>query len=132
MKTCKNSTVLFDSIILSFHHYFIILFLYYCSTFIPLFQYPARSPDSGKFPEYSSRSSLILGSIQLMIGVLCILLNVIGIILTATSPEAYDQVIFYLGYGIWTGIFVSLISVIVIVVIAALFFLIVTVIIIHY
>ena len=56
-------------------------------------------PQSAILPNYSSRSSLILGSTQIAIGILCIIFNAVAI--GTDAPEAI------IGHGIWGGIFVS-------------------------
>ena len=62
-------------------------------------QHVAPSPKSVIMPNYSSRSSLLLGSTQIAIGILCILLNAVAI--HTYSPESI------IGHGTWGGIFVS-------------------------
>ena len=61
------------------------------------------------YEKYKANQSLALGITQIIIGVLCIILNIVGIILTAKrdSYDFFDDFTFYIGYGMWPSFFVS-------------------------
>ena len=69
------------------------------------------APFACKVDRYRSKYSYILGGSHIALGVICIILNVVGVLL----PSGYIIVgpFFDVGHGIWSGIFVSTIGLII-------------------
>ena len=65
--------------------------------FVP--QYVTSQPQPRIWANYASKSSTALGATQMVIGLLCVVCNVVAIV--AHSPTAVA------GHGIWGGLFVS-------------------------
>jgi len=59
---------------------------------------------SRPYENYRAGQSLGLGITQVVIGVLCIIFNIVGIVLSV-KHEAYNEFEFYVGYGMWPAVF---------------------------
>ncbi len=65
-----------------------------------------QSPDTGRtYPHYAGKVSIILGSFQITIGILCILLNICLVIPGLRTEFAFG----YVGMGFWCGIMVHMV-----------------------
>ena len=66
------------------------------------------TPTTSRMTRYNFWVSYVCGSIQMAVGVLCIVINSVGILKLVTSIY-YIGIEFYIGHGIWGGVFVRFI-----------------------
>ena len=65
------------------------------------------TPTTSRMTKYNSWVSYVCGSIQMAVGVLCIVINSVGIY--KLTNIFYIGMEFYIGHGIWGGVFVRFI-----------------------
>ena len=69
---------------------------------------PAAPTTSHQVVRYNSKTSSILGGLQIVFGAICVLINVVGIVIRAPTYVYYSRyTLLYVGHGIWAGAFVS-------------------------
>ena len=62
---------------------------------------------SHRVVRYNSKVSFMLGGTQIAFGVICVMLNMVGIVITMHGYFYHTTWHFDVGHGIWAGAFVS-------------------------